>query len=105
MACGCRATITLWYRHTARVLQWMDVDGIGKQSGVARHGSCIYVKEQLNWMEFYLQSGEPVESLWVKIREQINRGDIVVGVCYRPLSRKKRMRPSDNCKMLHVYRC
>lgn len=35
-------------------------------------------------MEFYLQSDEPVESLWVKIWGQINRGGTVVGVCYRP---------------------
>lgn len=60
------------------------------------------MKEQLNWIEFYLQSDEPVESLWVKVRGEINRGDFIVGV--GPLSRKKQTRPSDNCKMLHVYR-
>ena len=27
---------------------------------------------------------EPTESLWVRIKEQNNIGDIVVGVCYRP---------------------
>lgn len=47
-------------------------------------GVAFYVKEQLNCMEFYLQSDEPVESLWAKIAGQINTGDTVVGVCYRP---------------------
>ena len=42
------------------------------------------MKEQLNCVELCLQSdGEPVESLWVKIRWQINRGDAIVGLCYR----------------------
>lgn len=47
-------------------------------------GVAFYVKGQLNCMEFYLQSDEPVESLQVKIRVHINRGDIIMGVCYRP---------------------
>lgn len=39
--CSCRATVLLWYKRTARVLQWIDVDGLGRQSEVARKGSCI----------------------------------------------------------------
>lgn len=39
--CSCRATILLWYKHTARVLQWMHLDGLGRQSELARNGSCI----------------------------------------------------------------
>lgn len=29
-------------------------------------------------------SHEPVDSLWVKIQGQMNRGDIIVDICYRP---------------------
>lgn len=56
-----------------------------RQSGIARSGSCLLCeREQLNCMELCLQSDDkPVESLWVKIRGQINRGDTIVGLCYR----------------------
>lgn len=40
-------------------------------------------------MEYYLQSDEPVESLWVKIWGLINKGDTVVGVCYRSPKQKE----------------
>lgn len=35
--------------------------------GQPGEGLTFYLKEQLSCMEFYLQSDEPVESLWVKI--------------------------------------
>lgn len=35
-------------------------------------------------MELCLRMGDkPTESLWVRMKEPTNMGDIVVGVCYR----------------------
>lgn len=44
----------------------------------------LYAKEWLECMELCSEMGnEPVESLWVKHRGQINVDGIMVGVCYR----------------------
>lgn len=44
----------------------------------------LYAKELLECMELCSETGnEPVESLWVRHRGQINVDDIMVGVCYR----------------------
>ncbi|PKU35454.1 dtw domain-containing protein 2 [Limosa lapponica baueri] len=48
-------------------------------------GVALYVRDQLECMEFCLgMDDEPTESLRVKIKEQTNMDDIVVGICYRP---------------------
>jgi len=39
------------------------------------------VREQLECMELCLDYG-PTESLWARIKEKTNMGDIVVGVSY-----------------------
>ena len=44
-----------------------------------------YVKKQIDCEELPLRnSQEGVESLWVKIRNRINKGQLVVRVHYRP---------------------
>lgn len=53
---------------------------LGRQGG----GVVLYAKEWLECMELCSEMGnEPVESLWVKHRGQINVDGIMVGVCYR----------------------
>lgn len=84
MACNCRATILLWYKCTTGVLQWMYVDSLGRQSGVARNGSFRFCERAVELHGVLPLSHEPVDSLWVKIQGQMNRGDIIVDICYRP---------------------
>jgi len=48
-------------------------------------GVALYVREQLECIELGLGADEErVESLWVRIKGQAHRGDITVGVYYRP---------------------
>ncbi|PKU41195.1 hypothetical protein llap_8496 [Limosa lapponica baueri] len=51
-----------------------------------RGGSvALYVNEQLECMELHLgMDEEPMESVLVKIKGDVEAGDITVGVCYRP---------------------
>lgn len=50
----------------------------------------LYVSEQLEAVQL-CRGGDAVriESLWVRIKGQANRGDIVVGVSYRPLDQEE----------------
>jgi len=48
-------------------------------------GVALYVREQLECIELGLGANEEgVESLWVRIKGQAHKGDITVGVYYRP---------------------
>ena len=47
-------------------------------------GIALYVREQLECIELCLADEERVESLWVRIKRQAHKGDITVGVYYRP---------------------
>ena len=50
-----------------------------------RGGVALYVREQLECIELGLGANEEqVESLWVRIKGQPHKGDIIVGVYYRP---------------------
>ena len=50
-----------------------------------RRGSTLYVREQLECMELCLGiEEEPTESSLVSIKERTGKGDIILGVCYRP---------------------
>ncbi|GAB0203450.1 mitochondrial enolase superfamily member 1 [Grus japonensis] len=50
-----------------------------------RGGVVLYVKENLECIEFnYANCENPIECLWVKIRRFISKGDLTVGICYRP---------------------
>jgi len=43
-------------------------------------------------MELCLEmDGQPTESLWVRIKEEKGKGDIIVGVCYRPPDHKEQV--------------
>ena len=45
----------------------------------------LSVREQLECIELCLgMDDEPSESLWVSTKEKTGKGDIVVGVCYKP---------------------
>ena len=57
------------------VLQWRDTDS--KKNGTGKQGGKVtfYVREQLECLGM---NDEPTESLWVRIKEQIGMGDIVV---------------------------
>lgn len=51
----------------------MDMDCLGKQSGVTRGGNC-FLCERATELHGALPSGDkPVDSLWFKIRGQISR--------------------------------
>lgn len=71
-ACSCKATILFGSRKLsgmssmAGVLQWRDI----QFSGAAG----LYVREQLECIEFCLGTDRPTESLWVRIKEKINMG-------------------------------
>jgi len=59
-----------------------------RQGGVI----ALYVKDQLECMELRLGlDEEPTESLWVKIKGRAGKGNITVGVCYRPPDQDKRV--------------
>ena len=48
-------------------------------------GLVLSVREQLECIELCLGTDdEPSESLWVSTKEKTGKGDIVVGVCYKP---------------------
>ena len=69
---------------------WHDVmDGyrIFRKDRPTRRGGgvALYVKKQLEGIELCLGAEEEgVESLWVRIKGQAHKGDITVGVYYRP---------------------
>lgn len=45
----------------------------------------VCVTKQLEYMELYLGvNRESTASLWIKIKGNTGKDDIVVGVCYRP---------------------
>ena len=63
-------------------------------------GIVLHVKEWIDCTELSLKnSNEQVESLWIKIRGQANKGDIMVGVYYRPPDQGK---PVDEAFLLLV---
>lgn len=47
-------------------------------------GVALCVREQLECIKLYSGTDEQVESLWLRIKEQANMGDTVLGVYYRP---------------------
>ncbi|CAM4377561.1 unnamed protein product [Caretta caretta] len=47
-------------------------------------GVALYVREQYDCSELKYETSEKPESLWIKFRSLSNKGDVVVGVCYRP---------------------
>jgi len=56
-------------------------DRRGKRVG----GIALYIKKSIQCEELSLKNGhEQVESLWVRIRDRGNKGNLVVGVYYRP---------------------
>ena len=56
-------------------------DRQGRRGG----GVALYVTEGLDCMELSI-GDDMVKSLWVRIKGQANKGDVVVGVYYRPPS-------------------
>jgi len=56
-------------------------DRRGKKDG----GIALYIKKSIQCEELSLKnSHEPVKSLWVRIRDRRNQGNLVVVVYYRP---------------------
>lgn len=70
----------------SEVLQQRDTGFLGKAGQEDKEGgAALFVGEQLKCLELCLGMGDkPTESLWVRIKEQNNMGDLVVGVCHRP---------------------
>ncbi|KAK4828701.1 hypothetical protein QYF61_000539 [Mycteria americana] len=60
------------------------------QAGKMRRGELPFcVREQLKCMELCLgMDKELAEGLWVRIKERVSQGDIIVGVCYMPPDQK-----------------
>jgi len=62
-------------------------DRQGRRGG----GVALYVKDQLECMELCLGlDEEPKEGLWLEIKCRAEKGDITVGVCYRPPDQDER---------------
>ncbi|CAM5095768.1 unnamed protein product [Natator depressus] len=55
-------------------------DRQGRKGG----GVALYVREQYDGSELRYETTEKPDSLWVKFKSVSNKGDVVVGVCYRP---------------------
>ncbi|KAG6931740.1 hypothetical protein G0U57_001044 [Chelydra serpentina] len=55
-------------------------DRQGRKGG----GVALYVREQYDCSELQYETAEKPESLWIKLRSVSNKGNVVVGVCYRP---------------------
>ncbi|XP_073186763.1 uncharacterized protein [Lepidochelys kempii] len=47
-------------------------------------GVALYVRDQYDCSELKYETAEKPESLWIKFRSVSNKGDVVVGVYYRP---------------------
>jgi len=61
-------------------------DRQGRRGG----GIALYIKKTLQSEELSLKNNhEQVESLWVRIRERGNKGNLVVGFYYRPPDQKE----------------
>jgi len=61
-------------------------DRRGRRDG----GVALYIKKTLQSEELSLKNNhEQVESLWVRIEERGNKGNLVVGVYYRPLDQEE----------------
>ncbi|CAM5165610.1 unnamed protein product, partial [Eretmochelys imbricata] len=56
-------------------------DRQGRKDG----GVALYVREQYDCSELKYETAEKPESLWIKFRSVSNKGDVVLGICYRPL--------------------
>jgi len=55
------------------------------RQGTRGEGIALCIKKWIEWEELCLKnSQEQVESLCVRIRDQGNKGNLVVAVCYRP---------------------
>ena len=67
------------------VSQWMVTGSSGgtDRAGEVGGGVAMYVKQGLDCVELQVGDGK-VESLWVRIKGLTNKGDVVVGVYYRP---------------------
>lgn len=62
-------------------LQAVQRDRQGRRWGSA----ALYIKKRIKYGELSLKNGqEPIESLWVRVREWDKKRILVVGVCYRP---------------------
>ncbi|KAG6928006.1 hypothetical protein G0U57_008907, partial [Chelydra serpentina] len=55
-------------------------DRQGRKGG----GVALYVREQYDCSELQYETAEKPESLWITFRSVSNKGNVVVGVCYRP---------------------
>jgi len=96
-----------WYNS----LDWhavMDVYRLFRKDRPTRRGGgvALYVRVQLECIELCLGVDEGVEIIWVRIKGQPLMGDVIVGVYYRPLDRRRKMmRPStSSCKQPHSHR-
>lgn len=48
----------------------------------------LYISEAFDSIGIETRDSE-VECLWVRIRGKANKGDILLGICYRPLSQEE----------------
>lgn len=56
-----------------------------ERQGREGRGCSLYVKKWIDCTELSLKnSNKQVENLWVKIRGEVNKGSLAVGVYYRP---------------------
>lgn len=64
---------------TAGVLQWVDVGFLGRTGWKGRRRCCLLYERAVGMHGALPQMDvEPVENIWVRIRGQMNMGDVMV---------------------------
>ena len=76
-----------WWEESCDWCAVMDGYRLFRRDKQCRRGGgvALYVTEGLDCTELSV-GDDMVESLWVRIKEQANKGDVIVGVYYRPPS-------------------
>ncbi|XP_065421532.1 uncharacterized protein LOC101931368 isoform X1 [Chrysemys picta bellii] len=75
-------------------------DKQGRKGG----GVALYVREEYDCSELRYETAEKPESLWIKLRSVSNKGDVVVGVCYRPPDQGDEVDEAFFCQLAEVAR-
>lgn len=71
--------------HTTRALRWVTASSSGELGREEEGVRKVFVKEGLVCMKL-IHGVKKVECLWVSVWGKANKRDIMIRVCYRPLS-------------------
>ncbi|KAJ7423524.1 hypothetical protein WISP_33455 [Willisornis vidua] len=65
------------------VLLWMATSSSEKKNSVGKMEGWLYILESLDSVELEV-TNDKIQCLWTRIREKVNKADILIRVCYRP---------------------